>query len=184
MKAFQQGAAPSDRVVIFDEAQRAWNQVKTADFMARRKKRPGFTQTEPEFLISVLDRHIDWAVVICLVGGGQEINTGEAGISEWLDAIRMHFPEWHAYISPDLVDSEYSAGDAIDSLAARANVVKDSSLHLAVSMRSFRAGACFTVCESGFGLREWRGGEDTQRNVAPVSHRDYPRFGAGEAVDS
>jgi hypothetical protein len=77
--------------------------------------------------------------VICLVGGGQEINTGEAGISEWLDAIRMHFPDWHAYISPDLTDSEYAAGNAIESLVGRTNVVKDNSLHLAVSLRSFRA---------------------------------------------
>ena len=85
--------APVDHVVIFDEAQRAWNLRKTADFMLRRKKRPGFTQSEPEFLISYLDRHADWAVVICLVGGGQEINDGEAGISAWLDAVRERFPD-------------------------------------------------------------------------------------------
>ena len=77
--------APVDHVVIFDEAQRAWNLRKTADFMLRRKKRPGFTQSEPEFLLSYLDRHADWAVVICLVGGGQEINDGEAGIAAWLE---------------------------------------------------------------------------------------------------
>ena len=131
--------APVDHVVIFDEAQRAWNLRKTADFMLRRKKRPGFTQSEPEFLISYLDRHADWAVVICLVGGGQEINDGEAGISAWLDAVRERFPDWYAYVSPELTDSEYAAGHALDSLAGRANVVRDNSLHLAVSMRSFRA---------------------------------------------
>lgn len=131
--------APDDHVVIFDEAQRAWNLRKTADFMLRRKKRPGFTQSEPEFLISYLDRHVDWAVVVCLVGGGQEINDGEAGISAWLDAVREKFPGWHAYVSPDLTDSEYAAGHALDTLTGRANVVRDNSLHLAVSMRSFRA---------------------------------------------
>jgi hypothetical protein len=131
--------APADHVVIFDEAQRAWNLRKTADFMLRRKKRPGFTQSEPEFLISYLDRHEDWAVVVCLVGGGQEINDGEAGISAWLDAVRETFPDWHAYVSPELTDSEYAAGHALDTLAGRANVVRDESLHLAVSMRSFRA---------------------------------------------
>ena len=131
--------APVDHVVIFDEAQRAWNLRKTADFMLRRKKRPGFTQSEPELLISYLDRHVDWAVVVCLVGGGQEINNGEAGISAWLDAVRETFPGWHAYVSPELTDSEYAAGHALDTLAGRANVVTDDSLHLAVSMRSFRA---------------------------------------------
>ena len=132
-------AAPSDHVVIFDEAQRAWNREMTASFMLRKKKRVGFTQSEPEFLISYLDRHDDWAVVICLVGGGQEINRGEAGISAWLDAITTGFPAWHAYVSPDLTDSEYAAGHALDRLSGRANVVRDDSLHLAVSMRSFRA---------------------------------------------
>jgi hypothetical protein len=131
--------APVDHVVIFDEAQRAWNLRKTADFMLRRKKRPGFTRSEPEFLISYLDRHVDWAVVVCLVGGGQEINDGEAGISAWLDAVRDAFPGWHAYVSPELTDSEYAAGHVLDTLAGRTNVVRDNSLHLAVSMRSFRA---------------------------------------------
>ena len=130
---------PSDHVVIFDEAQRAWNREMTSSFMLRRKKRPGFNQSEPEFLISYLNRHDDWAVVICLVGGGQEINRGEAGISAWFDAINTAFPSWHVYVSPDLTDSEYAAGHALDALKGRANVVKDESLHLAVSMRSFRA---------------------------------------------
>ncbi len=131
--------APSDHVVIFDEAQRAWNREMTASFMLRKKKRVGFTQSEPEFLISYLDRHNDWAAVICLVGGGQEINRGEAGISAWLDAVNTSFPSWHVYVSPELTDSEYAAGHVLDTLSGRANVVKDDSLHLAVSMRSFRA---------------------------------------------
>ena len=130
---------PVDHVVIFDEAQRAWNKEMTANFMLRKKKKPGFTQSEPEFLISYLDRHSDWAVVICLVGGGQEINTGEAGISAWLDAVRTAFPAWHVYISPNLTDSEYDAGHALQKLAGRPNVVTDLNLHLPVSVRSFRA---------------------------------------------
>jgi hypothetical protein len=102
--------APSDHVVIFDEAQRAWNKQKTADFMKRRKKIANFDSSEPDFLISYLDRHRDWAVIICLVGGGQEINTGEAGISEWLEALRRRFRHWYVYLSPNLDDSEYDAG--------------------------------------------------------------------------
>lgn len=132
-------APPADRVVIFDEAQRAWDQAMTANFMARKKKRPGFSQSEPEFLISYMDRHRDWSVIICLVGGGQEINRGEAGISAWLDAVREGFPEWHVYVSPDLTDSEYAAGHALERLHGAAHIQTDSSLHLSVSMRSFRA---------------------------------------------
>ena len=83
----------------FDEAQRAWNSQMTANFMKRKKGRSGFTQSEPEFLISYMDRHSDWAVIVCLVGGGQEINTGEAGISAWLNAVIEHFPHWKMFIS-------------------------------------------------------------------------------------
>ena len=130
---------PIDHVVIFDEAQRAWNREKTAIFMRTKKKRPDFTESEPEFLISYLDRHDDWAVIVCLVGGGQEINTGEAGIGAWLDAISVAFPQWYVYISPELTDSEYVAGRAIESVRGRPHVYFDVNLHLAVSMRSFRA---------------------------------------------
>ena len=130
---------PADHVAIFDEAQRAWNLSKTADFMKRKKGRPGFAQSEPDFLVSCLDRHLDWAVVVCLVGGGQEINTGEAGISEWLEVVRRSYPQWHVHLSSQLTDSEYNAEAAISALADRPNVFFDDDLHLAVSMRSFRA---------------------------------------------
>jgi hypothetical protein len=130
---------PHDHVVIFDEAQRAWNLEMTASFMARKKRRPGFNKSEPEFLISYLDRHPDWAVVICLVGGGQEINRGEAGISAWLDAVGKSFEGWKVYVSPELTDTEYAAGHAIDLLKGRTSVEYDTSLHLSTSMRSFRA---------------------------------------------
>jgi hypothetical protein len=95
--------------------------------------------SESTFLISCMDRHADWAVIVCLVGGGQEINTGEAGIGEWLRSIRANFPHWHVHLSPHLRDSEYAAGDAIGLLDGHSHVHTYESLHLAVSMRSFRA---------------------------------------------
>ena len=128
---------PIEHVAIFDEAQRAWNLKQTVDFMRRKKGRAGFNQSEPEFLISCLDRHEDWAVVICLVGSGQEINTGEAGISEWLAALDRSFPEWRIYVSDRLVDSEYGAGQIVDALRTREHVEFKSDLHLATSIRSF-----------------------------------------------
>lgn len=131
--------APFDHVVIFDEAQRAWNLNKTADFMKRRKGMSNFAQSESAFLVSYLDRHDEWAVIICLVGGGQEIHTGEAGIAAWLEAIRSAFPHWRTYISTDLTDSEYAAEGAIADLAAGGRLVTDGRLHLATSMRSFRS---------------------------------------------
>jgi hypothetical protein len=107
--------------------------------MLRRKNVSNFNQSEPEFLISCLDRHEDWAVIVCLVGGGQEINTGEAGISEWIRALNRAFPTWHIYISSELTDSEYGAGTVLEEIKPRPNVVYKDELHLSVSMRSFRA---------------------------------------------
>ena len=130
---------PIEHVALFDEAQRAWNLEQTASFMRRKKNLSNFNQSEPQFLVSCLDRHQDWAVVVCLVGGGQEINTGEAGISEWISALNRSFPDWRVYISSRLSDSEYSAGHALESLRNRAQVTFRDELHLAVSMRSFRA---------------------------------------------
>jgi hypothetical protein len=111
----------------------------TADFMRRKKGMPGFEESEPELLLSYMDRHTDWAVVICLVGGGQEINRGEAGISGWLDAVRNKFTHWDVHISPELHDSEYAAGHALERLGGEVSVLAERTLHLSVSMRSFRA---------------------------------------------
>ena len=130
---------PIEHVALFDEAQRAWNLQQTANFMLRRKNKPHFKLSEPEFLISCLDRHSDWAVVVCLVGGGQEINTGEAGISEWIEALNRSYPDWHIYISSRLTDSEYGAGKILEEVKSRSNIVYKDELHLGVSMRSFRA---------------------------------------------
>src|SRR5439155_18554394 len=126
---------PIEHVALFDEAQRAWNLEQTASFMRRKKATPNFDQSEPEFLISCLNRHDDWSVVVCLVGGGQEINTGEAGISEWVNALNRSFPDWHVYISSRLSDSEYAAGHALELLSTHSNVTIKDELHLAVSMR-------------------------------------------------
>ncbi|MGA4643541.1 DUF2075 domain-containing protein [Limisphaera sp. 4302-co] len=130
---------PAEHVAIFDEAQRAWDATQTARFMRQKRRKLDWTQSEPEFLISCMDRHSDWAVVVCLVGGGQEIHTGEAGISAWLEAINSRFPAWHAYISPRLTDTEYASGQVLQLIQSRPNTHFDECLHLAVSMRSFRA---------------------------------------------
>jgi len=130
---------PIEHVVLFDEAQRAWTAEQTAGFMQRKKHVSNFSKSEPEFLISCLDRHSDWAVIVCLVGGGQEINTGEAGISEWVESLIRSFPDWHLFISPRLYDSEYGSGSVLRKIESRSNTVFKEELHLAVSMRSFRA---------------------------------------------
>ncbi len=131
--------APHEHVTIFDEAQRAWTRRQSANFMKRRKGVTGHDRSEPGFLISCLDRHPDWAVAICLVGGGQEINTGEAGIAEWLDSVNDSFPGWEVHISDHLSEREYASGAALARLRQTHRVETHPELHLGVSLRSFRA---------------------------------------------
>ena len=129
---------PPERVAIFDEAQRAWTQDMIEKFMATKKGVSPFPYSEPEFLISTMDRHQDWAVIICLVGGGQEINTGEAGLPEWFDSLRRAFPNWDVYITPQLNDNEYRRDRSWSSMLEGLNTFEREKLHLATSVRSFR----------------------------------------------
>jgi hypothetical protein len=128
---------PAEKVVVFDEAQRAWTRHQASAFMQRKRGQADFDMSEPEFLISVMDRHDDW----CLIGGGQEINTGEAGISEWIRALESRFPDWAVHVSPRITLPEYGADLPVARFLASPRVVQDEHLHLAVSMRSFRAEA-------------------------------------------
>jgi hypothetical protein len=137
--ALRTDSAPVEKVVIFDEAQRAWTKSKTEKFMAQKKGIANFGMSEPEFLISVLDRHSDYAVIICLVGGGQEINDGEAGLPEWFESIKTNYPEWKVYVSDCLSEVEYTRGGELLGLIPADKLVIDEDLHLAVPIRSFRS---------------------------------------------
>ncbi len=133
------GYSEVEHVAIFDEAQRAWTKSHLANWLNRKKGIADFPMSEPEFLIWSLNLREDWAVVVCLVGGGQEINTGEAGIGEWLRAVNANFPDWNVFISDQLTEKEYAEGELENLLQANNHVQRCTSLHLAVSMRSFRA---------------------------------------------
>ncbi len=133
------GYSEVEHVAIFDEAQRAWTKSHLASWLSRKKGFVDFPMSEPEFLIWSLNLREDWAVIVCLVGGGQEINTGEAGIGEWMRAVNDRFPDWNVFISDQLTGKEYAEGELNDLLLANDRVNMSHELHLAVSMRSFRA---------------------------------------------
>ena len=141
----QAGFGEVEHVAIFDEAQRSWTHKRLADYLKRggtygnKLKVPNFPLSEAAFLIWSLDQREDWATIVCLVGGGQEINTGEAGISEWIKALNEKFTHWNVYISPKLTETEYAEGKVNDLLKDNPNVTYSDSLHLGVSLRSFRA---------------------------------------------
>lgn len=131
--------APIEKVVVFDEAQRAWTKAQASSFMKRKKGIENFDMSEPEFLIKVMNRHTDWCTIICLIGGGQEINTGEAGLEEWINSLKNHFKNWHIYYSSLILESDnYIKSRGVkDWLTVNGN--SKSELHLAVSVRSFRS---------------------------------------------
>ena len=130
---------PIESVAIFDEAQRAWNADQTSKFMISKKGIDGFDMSEPEFLISVMNRRDDWATIICLIGGGQEINKGEAGLPEWFNALGYKFKDWHVYISDEITDTEYTRNEDFISKISDKNLFIEKSLHLSTSIRSFRS---------------------------------------------
>ena len=145
VKLAESGYGEVEHVAIFDEAQRSWTHKRIADYLKRggtygnKLKVPNFPMSEAAFLIWSLDQREDWATIVCLVGGGQEINTGEAGISEWINALNNKFPHWKVYISPKLTEPEYAEGKVNELLAKNNNVEYSESLHLGVSLRSYRA---------------------------------------------
>ena len=173
---------PVDHVALFDEAQRAWNREQTTKFMRQKKGQASFDQSEPEFLLSCIDRHPDWGVVVCLVGGGQEINTGEAGISEWIAALNQRFPDWRVHISDRLTEAEFAAGEVLKTLAVRDHVHYDPRLHLSVSMRSFRAEHVSQLVKYVLDLDEPGAKRDAATDRRPVSRRSHSRFEQSEDV--
>ena len=139
LKDDEAGYGEVENIAIFDEAQRSWDKEHIAAWLKRKKGFENFPMSEGEFLIWSLDQRDDWAVIVCLVGGGQEINTGEAGIGEWIRALNETFPDWKVYISSQLTAKEYAEGRVKELLDDNPNVAYSDDLHLAVSMRSFRA---------------------------------------------
>jgi len=130
---------PTEKVVVFDEAQRAWNTHQASSFMKRKKCIEDFAMSEPEFLIDVMNRHQDWCTVICLIGGGQEINTGEAGLEEWIGAFEEKYPQWNVHYSNLITDSiNYIKTQRQKDWLVR-NASSEEELHLSVSVRSFRS---------------------------------------------
>lgn len=131
---------PIEKVVVFDEAQRAWQQEQVAKFMKKKKGIEHFSMSEPEYLISVMDKHQDWCVIICLIGGGQEINTGEAGLAAWIDALYTKFIHWDIYYSDKLLSESttYFNNHALAQWLSKKGTTS-ASLHLSVSLRSFRS---------------------------------------------
>lgn len=128
---------PAEHVAIFDEAQRAWTDDELKRFMREKKGIRDFPYSEPEYLISCMNRQLDWGVVICLVGNGQAINKGEAGLTEWIESISRSFKDWDVYMSKYLLESGDIKKAELELIEQQLKPREE--LHLKMSMRSFRS---------------------------------------------
>ena len=128
---------PAEHVAIFDEAQRAWTKDELCRFMREKKNIKDFPFSEPEYLISCMDRQIDWGVVVCLVGNGQSINKGEAGLTEWIESIHRSYNDWDVYMSDYLLQSGDVTPEELSLI--KDQLISKEDLHLKMSMRSFRS---------------------------------------------
>ena len=157
-----------EKVVIFDEAQRAWDKEKTVKFM--KDKHEDFNKSEPDYLISILDRQKDWAVIICLIGGGQEIHTGEAGLEEWFKSIQ-NYKEWDVYVSDKITGKEYLNLNISNELKIENRIKFTDKLHLNVSLRSFRSENLSNFVENVLELNL-----EESRNLYKKLKENYPIY--------
>ncbi len=163
--------APIEKVVVFDEAQRAWTKGQASSFMKRKKGIDDFDMSEPEFLIDVMNRHEDWCTIICLIGGGQEINTGEAGLQEWTEALRNHFSDWKIYYSSLITENTNYISNEISKMWLNENGNEMHDLHLSVSVRSFRSEKLSDFMHNLLELN----GDEAKKLYSEIKN-DYPLF--------
>jgi hypothetical protein len=127
----QKGSTPPERVAVIDEAQRAWSSAHAIRKSADRPVR--LTDSEPGHLLEIMGRHEDWAVVVCLIGNGQEIHDGEGGLAEWGAALQAQ-QKWKVMAAPGTL----TASDPRQLLPELPGLLALPELHLDVPMRSLR----------------------------------------------
>ena len=142
--------APAEHAIVFDEAQRAW----TAEAV---RKKHSVSKSEPTLILDIMARAADWCTIVALVGSGQEIHRGEAGLEEWGRALNDHGVPWRVLVSPLLLEGRAEASARLfdSARAPHLEIVPAPALDLAVSVRSPRARL----------LREWVDGLLENRSI-------------------
>jgi hypothetical protein len=171
--------APYEKIVVFDEAQRCWDATNfyNKSVQSRVKESNPIRKSEAEIIFEIMDRHYEWAVVIALVGNGQEINTGEAGIGEWGRVLVEKYNHWQIHISPELLlnDTSNSTNALFDKIPDSIDINREANLHLSVSQRSFKANK----------LNDWVNAvidndPDKAKNLYALIEQNYPIFITGD----
>lgn len=127
---------PAERVIVFDEAQRAWDEAKARRGTQNRQSR--LTRSEPAHCLEIMARHPGWAVVVALIGNGQEINDGEAGLAEWGRVIAAS-GAWRAVAAPRALHAAEPAQRLADGPVPW--LALDDALDLVLPIRAVRDGS-------------------------------------------
>lgn len=125
-----------EKILIYDEAQRVWDVSK---MKAKHKDDLRMHVSEPQLLYSIMDRHEEWAVMICLVGLGQDIYDGEVGINEWFRCGIDEFTNWEMFYSGAIFDQVEDKNIDRNKIQECDRCKEVKELHLSTSIRSFRA---------------------------------------------
>ena len=163
---------PNEKVIIFDEAQRCWTKEELSKYL-KKKEGLNINKSEPEVLIDSMARHKDWCVIICLIGGGQEINHGEAGVVEWFETIKNKFSNWKVYFPKTIISvPEYNWENKLDNITENnPRFIENNNLHLNVSLRSFRSEKVSAFVENIINLNI-----KNARNLLEEIKDKYPIF--------
>lgn len=129
---------PIENVVIFDEAQRCWSKEKLSDWVSKKMGKQ-IQMSEPQYFIDIMNRKKDWAVLICLVGLGQDIYDGEVGINEWFKSIINYYKDWSIFYSDRIFEQNEDVLHDKQSIIDFKNTNVISFLHLDTEIRSFRS---------------------------------------------
>lgn len=156
---------PIDKVIVFDEAQRAWDEKQEYRKFQRKA-------SEPDMILGIMDRHPSWAALIALIGGGQEIYDGEAGLREWGRALKESYPHWEIFISPELEQGHHStAGDTLFEIVPENLIIHRSlDLHLSIPVRTYRAEKLAEYIEHVLN------GRVDEANITKNYLKEYPVF--------
>lgn len=138
-EAIESDKHPTEKIVVFDEAQRMWSKQRTTKEIKNKMRIDDYGKSEPDILLGYMDRNEDWSVIICLIGGGQEINKGENGAIEWLKSVKEKFPHWNVYLSKEIREKQYLGNITIDEVLDNVEHKFVENLHLRTSVRSFRS---------------------------------------------
>lgn len=129
-------APPPEHVIVYDEAQRAWDEETGKTLLDR-------SRSEPALFLEIMSRQ-PWSCLVCLVGPGQEINRGEGGLPLWGQALSQSAANgirWRVHAAGEAIsgDPTTTGNGLFEAVPANGvEVIDEPDLHLSAGLRAYR----------------------------------------------